>query len=205
MKKKKDPRVIRTHQLLRKALIELMEERDLEQITVQEIAERATIKRATFYLHFEDKQALVHQYVDEILTELSESIIVPMNKSSEHFDIHAGKVHPNFLKLFHHITDNYNLFYALLVRNRVAYFVTKLGSVIHDFILSGINWTEPNDTNLTAPREVIIKFVESAFLEVIVWWIENNRPYSEEEIATHLLNLSVLGPYKHIPQRSGGG
>jgi AcrR family transcriptional regulator len=50
-----DPRVRRTRQLLQQALMSLMMEQRFRDITVQEIADRATVNRATFYAHFEDK------------------------------------------------------------------------------------------------------------------------------------------------------
>ncbi|MCY9669985.1 TetR/AcrR family transcriptional regulator [Paenibacillus alginolyticus] len=199
--KKMDPRVVRTHQLLRRALIELMEERDFEQITVQDISERATVKRATFYLHFDDKQAFVQQYMNEILEDLREHLLVSEGSDPEEFDMLSGKAHPSFVRLFHQIAENFNLYYALLVRNRVPYFASALLEVIHEFISKGVDFTEPDDRNLTATREIVVKYVESAFLEVIIWWVANNMPYSEEEIAAHLMNLSIRGPYKHIPER----
>lgn len=199
--KKMDPRVVRTHQLLRRALIELMEERDFEQITVQDISERSTVKRATFYLHFDDKQAFVLQYMNEILEDLREHLFVSEASDPEEFDMLSGKAHPSFVRLFHHIAENFNLYYALLVRNRVPYFASALLQVIHEYISKGVDLTEPDDRNLTAAREIVVKYVESAFLEVIIWWVANNMPYSEDEIATHLMNLSIRGPYKNIPER----
>ena len=50
-----DPRVKRTRQLLQQAFMSLMMEGRFRDITVQEIADRATVNRATFYAHFEDK------------------------------------------------------------------------------------------------------------------------------------------------------
>src|SRR2546421_2012434 len=54
-----DPRVKRTRQLLMQAFTELVAEKDIRAITVQEIAGRATLNRATFYAHFRDKEALL--------------------------------------------------------------------------------------------------------------------------------------------------
>jgi AcrR family transcriptional regulator len=53
--KKVDPRIKRTRQLLVTALMELMQEKSFQAITVHDIAERATVNRVTFYAHFEDK------------------------------------------------------------------------------------------------------------------------------------------------------
>src|SRR5450631_2711875 len=69
----RDPRVKRTRQLLLQAFIALLEERhNLHSISVQEVAERATVNRATFYAHFEDKYALLqcwmHQKYHQRLT-----------------------------------------------------------------------------------------------------------------------------------------
>ena len=69
----RDPRVKRTRQLLLQAFIALVEEQhNLHSISVQEVAERATVNRATFYAHFEDKYALLqcwmHQKYHQRLT-----------------------------------------------------------------------------------------------------------------------------------------
>lgn len=54
-----DPRVKRTRQLLQQAMMELVQEQSISSISIQDITERATVNRATFYAHFEDKYALM--------------------------------------------------------------------------------------------------------------------------------------------------
>lgn len=63
---KLDPRVKRTRLLLQNALMSLAREKPMESITVQEIAARAEVNRATFYAHFEDKNALLNYMVREM-------------------------------------------------------------------------------------------------------------------------------------------
>ncbi|HEX3269878.1 MAG TPA: TetR/AcrR family transcriptional regulator [Ktedonobacterales bacterium] len=60
-----DPRVKRTRQLLQEAFISLMMEGRFRDITVQQIADRATVNRATFYAHFEDKFDLLDSAIRE--------------------------------------------------------------------------------------------------------------------------------------------
>src|SRR5260370_5392919 len=61
-----DPRVQRTRQLLLEAFMALVQEkRTIHPIPIQEIAMRATVNRATFYAHFEDKYALVADWSRE--------------------------------------------------------------------------------------------------------------------------------------------
>lgn len=67
--KKLDPRIKRTRQLLQQALIELMAEKSFQAITVQDIAERATVNRVTFYAHFEDKYALLEYTIREMIKQ----------------------------------------------------------------------------------------------------------------------------------------
>src|SRR5262249_28548017 len=54
-----DPRVKRTRKLLQQTLLDLMQEKSVDAITVQDIAERSTLNRAPFYAHFEDKYDLL--------------------------------------------------------------------------------------------------------------------------------------------------
>src|ERR1700722_19407630 len=54
-----DPRIRRTRLLLQKALGKLLETKEFEKISVQDIAEGATLNRATFYDHYADKFALL--------------------------------------------------------------------------------------------------------------------------------------------------
>jgi len=67
--KKLDPRIKRTRQLLRQALMELVTEKSFQAITVQDIADRATVNRVTFYAHFDDKYALLEDTMHTMFQE----------------------------------------------------------------------------------------------------------------------------------------
>jgi len=68
-----DPRIRRTRELLQQALAKLLEEKDFEKISVQDITDAATVNRATFYAHYPDKFALLECLVagqfNALLTE----------------------------------------------------------------------------------------------------------------------------------------
>jgi AcrR family transcriptional regulator len=59
----RDPRVRRTRQLLQQALHKLLKEKSFDEILVGDIAEAATVNRATFYDHYSDKFALFDSMV----------------------------------------------------------------------------------------------------------------------------------------------
>jgi AcrR family transcriptional regulator len=67
-----DPRIRRTRQLLHEALAKLLQTRDFDKISVQDIAEAATVNRVTFYDHYTDKFALLEAMVEGRFNELLE-------------------------------------------------------------------------------------------------------------------------------------
>src|SRR6202021_1009962 len=54
-----DPRIVRSRRMLMEALVKLLTQKEFEDISIQEIADEATLNRATFYLHYPDKNALL--------------------------------------------------------------------------------------------------------------------------------------------------
>ena len=60
---KLDPRIRRTRQLLQDALRKLLETKDFDKISIQDITEAATLNRGTFYAHYPDKFALLEEWI----------------------------------------------------------------------------------------------------------------------------------------------
>src|SRR6266508_2482820 len=80
-----DPRVKRNRKLLLDAFLSLMAEKSFDEITVQDIAARATVNRATFYAHFVDKYALVDELIREGFTQmLQQRMATPAHSTEEH-------------------------------------------------------------------------------------------------------------------------
>ncbi|WP_042475204.1 TetR/AcrR family transcriptional regulator [Bacillus ndiopicus] len=200
MSKKLDPRVIRTRQLLRDALVELIDEQGYEKITVQDITQRATLNRATFYLHYRDKLDLLYQSSEEILHELVSSIRPPFKEKTD-FDLLRSydQPHREFVYLFDQVAINSKLYKVYLTEKNIPYFATGLKKIIIDFVSSGIHFMEPDDGKLTVPRDMAIRFYAAAFLEVIVWWLENDMPYTSKFMATQLMRITIKGPYIDNP------
>jgi AcrR family transcriptional regulator len=65
-----DPRIRRTRELLQHALESLLKTKEFDKISVQEIADAATLNRATFYDHYTDKFALLECLVARRFYEL---------------------------------------------------------------------------------------------------------------------------------------
>jgi AcrR family transcriptional regulator len=67
-----DPRIVRSRRMLMDALVKLLMKKEFDDISVQEIADEATLNRATFYLHYPDKNALLQAMTGVRFRELIE-------------------------------------------------------------------------------------------------------------------------------------
>ena len=65
-----DPRILRSRRMLMDALAKLLTRKEFDDISVQDIADEATLNRATFYLHYPDKNALVQAMTDARFRDL---------------------------------------------------------------------------------------------------------------------------------------
>jgi AcrR family transcriptional regulator len=67
-----DPRILRSRRMLMDALAKLLIKKEFDDISVQEIADEATLNRATFYLHYADKNALLQAMTESRFRDLIE-------------------------------------------------------------------------------------------------------------------------------------
>jgi AcrR family transcriptional regulator len=65
-----DPRIVRSRHMLMEALAKLLTQKSFDDISIQEIADEATLNRATFYLHYPDKNALLQAMAAERFCKL---------------------------------------------------------------------------------------------------------------------------------------
>ncbi|UBH05199.1 hypothetical protein K8P10_000710 [Leucobacter sp. Psy1] len=94
-----DPRILRTRGALQRALLDLVRDRDLDDITVADIVEGAGVTRSSFYLHYTDKEGLLADALDAFaeaegaelpaLLELFGEPPQALEAYLRHFDQHA--------------------------------------------------------------------------------------------------------------------
>jgi len=178
---KSNLRVRRTQKLLREALIELIEERGFEALTIGEITERAMVSRAAFYRHYQDKYDLVEQIFEEAMSALL----------SEVGDL--GREHPAeiWVKFFEHIAQYERLYHALLGKKGSPWFVRKMRADLADLaqthLKTHLRGQGPDATSLVVHNysdTFVPDLVSTMFVEANTWWLEQGRPYTPREIAT---------------------
>jgi AcrR family transcriptional regulator len=67
-----DPRILRSRRMLMDSLAKLLIKKAFDDISIQEIADEATLNRATFYLHYPDKNALLQAMTESRFRDLIE-------------------------------------------------------------------------------------------------------------------------------------
>jgi AcrR family transcriptional regulator len=159
-----DVRVRRTRTLLRQALVELIEDRGFDRVTVGDLTSRAMISRAAFYRNYRDKYELVEQIFDEAMAE--------MTAGGEDDTRSPGRRWADFLG---HIDVYHRLYGALLGRNGSAWFAGRMRSALAAMSSEHL---PGRDADALVPSVISAIFVQS-----IIWWLEHDRPCPPGEIA----------------------
>lgn len=195
--RKVDPRIIRTRHLMRDALVSLIDERGYESITVHDITDRATINRATFYLHYRDKQDLLISSTDDILEELITNLETTDTAEVSFADLEEPP--SSFVGMFEQIAKHADFYRVMLSKQHMPYFVMRVQEVLAGFVQEGLSSVLAKDNELSVPREMVIRYTASAFLGVMIWWLENDMTYSPKYMASNLLRIATKGPYTNNP------
>jgi AcrR family transcriptional regulator len=193
--RKIDPRVIRTRKLLLDALLELIPEMGFYAITVQAITERAGLNRATFYLHFTDKDELLSAAIKDVLAEL-ENISIPQEITPGTLDMDSSK--ELFIYLFEHVARHSDFYRVMLGERSVASFAQQMQDYIEQMGLRWLAQSNINKTRMAIPVEIFISFLGAGYLGLIKWWIQNDMPYSAEYMATQFMELTLMGIHRSM-------
>jgi AcrR family transcriptional regulator len=178
-----DLRVKRSQLFIREALIDLIEQRGFDALSVREITERAMVSRATFYRCYKDKYDLVEQIYEEAIRALFDSV-------SE-----AGTEHPPqiWVRFFEHIAEYERLYRALLGRKGSPWFLLKMRSSLIELFKQYAQLpalTSANHTRAAYIDEYVRDLMVALLLETIIWWLEQGRPVTPPEMAWRCTSLA---------------
>jgi AcrR family transcriptional regulator len=191
--KRVDPRVRRTRQMLRDALIELIDEKGYDAITVQDLANRATLNRATFYLHYRDKEDLFTQSIEEILNDLVTGIKECRLPDEPVIDPEGNIIRPlpDLVYIFEHVAKNERFYKVMMGKQGRQHFLFRLLEVFVEILDERLTEGMENEIQPKVPKEILIHYAASAYLGVIAWWLKNGMPYPPEFMAMQLTRLRL--------------
>jgi AcrR family transcriptional regulator len=181
-----DRRVQRTRELLRESLMELILEKGYDAITVQEITDRANLGRATFYLHYNDKEDLLFSTLQDTVEELKQLV-----KTGKH-EARLDAEWPNVLA-FEHAAEHADFYRVLLSGQGATNLLSQLRSYITSVIEEVIITSMPTSKESRIPLEVVSNYFSGALLMMIEWWLRNDMPYSPTEMARMFRELTRFG------------
>ena len=188
-----DPRIERTREALRGALMALIEEKGFDAISVQDIAERARLNRATFYLHYRDKQDLLIRTGEAVFDSLVAEA-GPIDRGNLAFEKPPQQV----VILFQHLAKHRDFYRVVLGRSGVPAFVARMREYLALFTqqrIASLHTIYPAAVPILDDR-FISEYVAGALLSIIIWWLDNDLPHSPEYVADRFGWLSVAGTYR---------
>lgn len=180
-----DKRIIKTTNAIKEAFMYLAMKKEVNKITITDIADKALINRATFYLHYTD--------VNSVMLDIEKDI-------TEYLTSDIEKFYPSLAKL-----DPYPLLYSLaakedLLENTKKYVLTSTGSALLTSKLKNIFCdiiTKAFEENSSLPKtqlSYVIKFVSSGCIDAFQEWYQNQN-ISLEEVCNILSKTIANGVY----------
>lgn len=190
-----DLRIRRTHRFLQEAMIELINEKGFEAITVGDIAERAMINRATFYRHYQDKYDLVARIFEETAASLV-AHMKPFHKDADQMDLERPP--EIWVQVFEHVAEQSQLYRAMLGKNGSPWFAARMREYIVKLILENEQRWKPSTSsrqqvNPSMPEALPVMQLSHVLIGTIVWWLESEKRYTARQIATWFWRFAFSG------------
>jgi AcrR family transcriptional regulator len=176
---KPDRRVRRTRQSLHKALISLALEKHYDSITVQEVLDRADVGRSTFYTHF--------QSLGELLTSGTQELRRTLQAALEN-QRRSAKPHENVIAfsraMFDHAYGYRTVYFALLHTGAWPLVRQQLQDVLEELIRreSKAEIVKLKTANSDVPIDLFVHFLTSAFVAVLIWWMDRRSRLTPSQI-----------------------
>ncbi|EEW52972.1 TetR/AcrR family transcriptional regulator [Limosilactobacillus antri] len=173
---KTDPRVVKTRNSLRKAIVYLMRREKIEDISVQKITETASITRGTFYLHYKDKHDFIKSAIKEILDDFFAEVMV----DSDDFSLSTKRTVQVFSvsRAFNYIEKNADIFDVLLNSEKTNFFYEQMYDRLANGLANYCNTVSDPQKQQPVPLQLQIAFIDSAFLGLIRHWLKDGMIYT---------------------------
>ncbi|WP_366249164.1 TetR/AcrR family transcriptional regulator C-terminal domain-containing protein [Terribacillus aidingensis] len=186
-----DLRVKKTLLGIESSFLDLLNIKDFSKITIQQIADRATINRATFYLHYTDKfdllEKLIQKRMDRIL-----NIYRPAVHLTE--GVLYKDCYINTIKYVFQLVEEDTEFYEVLIkRDEVKNLKHRFESAILHVFQERFHELF-GQVALPLPKDILLTFLSAAISSMLYWWVANDKPYTPEEMASFIVQLSTKGP-----------
>ncbi|MGX7760711.1 TetR-like C-terminal domain-containing protein [Streptomyces angustmyceticus] len=187
-----DRRSRRSRTAMEGALLELIGDRDLSQISVSDVTGRADVHRSTFYEHYTD----VHDLAASACTEMFDQLLSATSALSVTGESSGEGAHPSLTAMFAHVAEHHALYQALLGADGSARVINHLLQRMTESVRPRLS------ARLTGPEgdavDSAAAFVSGALLGAIADWLHRDCPGTPERFAAaiwpQLVAVSLAQP-----------
>ena len=177
---------------INQSFLKLLNQKAYEEISVQEIAQEAFISRATFYIYFKNKDAILVGLLDDFLNEFD-----LLQKENTDFLNHVDMtdptsikniLYPNTFKIIQYFYENKNLITVLIGSNSNINFMRVLQQVYYNHFINALPqmfYKELSNDIL----EYYALFMTNGVAAIVESWINEGFKTSVEVISNKILNI----------------
>lgn len=176
MKRKVSRQVLRTRRLLQEALVALIQEQSYSGLRVEDITERADVGRATFYIHYKDKDDLLKTVIDGFHEEIVARLI-SQNNPHDMVGLQDALNHARQKPEFYRVV----LAHGPACDRIRGFMVTRISERLALF---------------SVPKERIAMtahFIAGAVMGMLRWWLDAEAQISAEEAAHFVQQMIAQG------------
>jgi AcrR family transcriptional regulator len=164
--RKPDQRIQRTHKRLGMALVTLIQEKPIDDVTVQNVLDRASVGRSTFYLHFRDKDDLLLSQLEMFLETMSTALSIRKEESDRVVPV---------AEMFEHIGNQNKIYRALADSGRLNDFF----DLAQGYFARGIarRLMESGRMPKLSKRELEARssVLAGSVLSLLRWWLDRGE------------------------------
>jgi AcrR family transcriptional regulator len=168
---KVDRRIAKSQEAIKTAVIELMSEKNFDDITIQEISDKANVSRGTIYLHYLDKYDLLDKLIEEHIKELR--YICESASELEFIDAN--------LPWFEYLESHYLFFSTMLASKGAPSFRSQFLEFLIEEFKDEVNVAKGKNQGLN--ENIILQFIVTSYVGIVEWWFKNGMPYPPRVMA----------------------
>lgn len=177
-----DRRVFKTKKVIREAFVSLLVEKDLEKLTIKEIALRADVDRKTVYNYYDS--------VYDIQEELENELAASFESAIKNFHYTTFEAREIFAALASFLEDNLELFDSVMRIDSGSRLISQIIAYLRDKIRESIG-----KNNEIAPLkiELVSEYVTAGMLCVYRYWFNGERKQSLGTFTQCVADLVLKG------------
>lgn len=180
-----DRRVKYTKKVIKETFIDLLQEKDINKISVSELCQKCDINRATFYRYYIDIYDLLEKIEQELIDKLKQMLLTYKNYSIK-------DLVKEYLKV---VLENKELIRILFTNSKNLNFLNEFIEYFYENcklkLFDGLYYQNEEEKNLDTI------FVVNGTLGIIYYWVENDFSEDIDDLANEINRISYFGLSKY--------